>query len=106
MVAPDWDLPFELMCYASNYVMGAILGQRKGRVSHVIYYSSTTLNDAHLNYETTKKELLAIVFSCDKFRPYLIGNKVVVYTDHSSIKHLMEKKNTKPRLIHWVLLLK
>ena len=48
---------------------------------------------------------MAIVFSFDKFRPYLIGNKVVVYTDHSAIKYLMTKKDAKPRLIRWVLLL-
>ena len=63
------------------------------------------LNDAQLNYATTEKELLAIVLAFDKFRPYLIGNKVVVHTDHSAIKYLMTKKDAKPRLIRWVLLL-
>ena len=63
------------------------------------------MNDAQLNYATMEKELLAIVFAFDKFRPYLIGNKVVVHTDHSVIKYLMTKKDTKPRLIWWVLLL-
>ena len=71
----------------------------------MIYYASRTLNDAQLNYTTTEKELLAIVFAFDKFRPYLIGNKVVVHTDHSAIKYLMTKKDAKPRLIRWVLLL-
>ena len=63
------------------------------------------MNDAQLNYATTEKELLVIVFTFDKFRPYLIGNKVVVHTDHSAIKYLMTKKDAKPRLIWWVLLL-
>ena len=63
------------------------------------------MNDAQLNYATTEKELLAIVFAFDKFRPYLIGNKVIVFTDHSTIKYLMTNKEAKPRLIHWVLLL-
>ena len=71
----------------------------------MIYYASRTLNDAQLNYATIEKELLAIVFAFDKFRPYLIGNKVVVHTDHSAIKYLMTKKDAKPRLIRWVLLL-
>ena len=71
----------------------------------MIYYASRTLNDAQLNYATKEKELLAIVFAFDKFRPYLIGNKVVVHTDHSAIKYLMTKKDAKPRLIQWVLLL-
>ena len=63
------------------------------------------MNNAHLNYATTEKELLVIVFAFDKFRPYLIGNKVIVHTDHSAIKYLMTKKEAKPRLIRWVLLL-
>ena len=71
----------------------------------MIYYASRTLNDAQLNYATTEKKLLAIVFAFEKFRPYLIGNKVVVHTDHSAIKYLMTKKDAKPRLIRWVLLL-
>ena len=58
-----------------------------------------------MNYATTEKDLLAIVFAFDKFRPYLIGNKVIVHTDHSAIKYLMTKKDAKPRLIRWVLLL-
>ena len=58
-----------------------------------------------LNYATTKKVLLAIVFMFDKFRLYLIGNKVIVHTDHPTIKYLMTKKDAKPRLIRWVLLL-
>ena len=64
------------------------------------------MNEAQLNYATTEKELLAIVFAFDKFTPYLIGNKVIVFTDHSAIKYLMTTKDAKPRLIRWVLLLK
>ena len=80
-------------------------GQKKDRTFQVIYYASRTLNDAQLNYATTKKELLAIVFAFDKFWSYLIGNKVIVHIDHSSIKYMMTKKDVKPRLIRWVLLL-
>ena len=105
VVAPDWSYPFELMCDASDYAIGAVLGQKREKIFQVIYYASRTLNDAQLNYATTEKELLAIVFAFDKFRPYLIGNKVVVHTDHSAIKYLMTKKDAKPRLIRWVLLL-
>ena len=105
VVAPDWSFPFELMCDASDYVIGAVLGQKREKIFQVIYYASRTLNDAQLNYATTEKELLAIIFAFDKFRPYLIGNKVVVHTDHSAIKYLMTKKYAKPRLIRWVLLL-
>ena len=92
VVAPDWSFPFELMCDANNFAIGAVLGQKREKIFQVIYYASRTLNDVQLNYATTEKELLAIVFAFDKFRPYLIGNKVVVHTDHSAIKYLMIKK--------------
>ena len=105
VVVPDWDLPFELMCDVSDYAIGAVLGQKRERIFQVIHYASRTLNVAQLNYATTKKELLAIVFAFDKFRPYLIGKKVIVHTDHSAIKYLMTKNDAKPRLIRWVLLL-
>ncbi|CAN6547391.1 unnamed protein product [Malus baccata var. baccata] len=72
---PDWSIPFELMCDASDYALGAVLGQRKDKQPHVIYYASRTLNDAQLNYSTTEKELLAVVFALDKFRSYLLGTK-------------------------------
>ena len=105
VVAPDWSFPFELMCDASDFAIGAVLGQKREKIFQLIYYARRTLNDAQLNYATTEKELLAIIFAFDKFRPYQIGNKVVVHTDHSAIKYLMTKKDAKPRLIRWVLLL-
>lgn len=105
VVAPDWELPFELMCDASDYAVGVVLGQRRNKVFHVIYYASKTLNDAQLNYATTEKELLAVVYAFDKFRSYLVGSRVIVYTDHAALKYLMKKKDAKPRLIRWVLLL-
>ena len=105
VVAPDWNLPFELMCDASDYTIGAVLGQRKDNKLHLIYYASRTLSEAQLNYATTEKEMLAVIFAFDKFRSYLLGSKVVVYTDHASLKYLMNKKDSKPRLIRWVLLL-
>ncbi|CAN6726190.1 unnamed protein product [Malus baccata var. baccata] len=105
IVPPDWSLPFELMCDASNYALGAILGQRKDKRPHVIYYASWTLNDAQLNYSTTEKELIAVVFALYKFRSYLIGTKVIVFTDHAALKYLLTEKDAKPRLIRWMLLL-
>ena len=105
MVAPDWTLPFEIMCDASDYAVGAVLGQRRDKHFHPIYYASKTLNDAQENYSTTEKELLAIVFAFDKFRSYLVFSKTIVYTDHSTIKYLFTKQDAKPRLIRWILLL-
>ncbi|KAM2187666.1 hypothetical protein ACFX1X_029933 [Malus domestica] len=105
IIPPDWSLHFELMCDASDYAIGAVLGQRKNKQPHVIYYASRTLNDAQLNYSTTKKELIAVVFALDKFRSYLIGTKVIVFIDHATLKYLLTKKDGKPRLIQWMLLL-
>ncbi|XP_019057368.1 PREDICTED: LOW QUALITY PROTEIN: uncharacterized protein LOC109116428 [Tarenaya hassleriana] len=102
---PDWDLPFEIMCDASDYAVGAVLGQRKDKKLHAIYYASRTLDDAQTNYTTTEKEMLAIVFAFEKFRSYLIGSKVIVYTDHAALRYLLSKKDVKPRLIRWTLLL-
>ncbi|KAK8560118.1 hypothetical protein V6N12_012921 [Hibiscus sabdariffa] len=105
VVPPDWTSTFELMCDASDHAVGAALGQRRGKLFHVIYYASRTLNEAQINYTTTEKELLAVVFAFEKFRSYLIGTKVIVHTDHSAIKYLVTKKDAKPRLIRWILLL-
>ena len=58
-----------------------------------------------MNYTTTEKELLAIVFALEKFRSYLLGTKVIVFSDHAALRHLMKKKESKPRLLRWVLLL-
>ena len=91
IVAPDWNLPFEIMCDASDYAVGAVLGQRKNKLLHVIYYASRVLNTAQRNYATTEKELLAVVFAFDKFRSYLVGSKVIVYTDHSALRYLFAK---------------
>jgi hypothetical protein len=85
--------------------MGAVLGQTKDRKHYAIAYASKTLMRPQLNYATTKKELMAIVFSIDKFRSYLVGAKVIVYTDHVALKYLLTKKDAKPRLIRWILLL-
>ena len=105
MAAPDWDQGFEIMCDASDFAMGAALGQRKEKIFRIIYYASRTFNEAQENYSTTEKEMLAIVFACEKFRQYILGSHVVVHTDHAAIKYLMSKKEAKPRLIRWVLLL-
>jgi hypothetical protein len=102
---PDWNQPFEIMCDASDYVVGAVLGQRKeGRV-HAVYYASKTLNEAQINYSTMEKELLVMVFTFEKFRSYIVNSMVIVYTDHEVIKYLLAKKDAKPRLIRWILLL-
>jgi len=93
------------MCDDSDYAVGVILGQQKDNKCSAIYYVSWTLDDAPMNYATTVKEFLAIVFTLEKFHSHLINSKVIIFTDHASLKCLLKKSNSKPRLIHWVLLL-
>jgi hypothetical protein len=102
---PDWSLPFEIMCDASDYAVDVVLGQIKNKKPYVIYYASKTLNSAQMNYTTTKKELLAVVFACEKFRSYLVGSPVVVFSDHTALKYLFSKKDSKARLVRWILFL-
>nr|GFA38085.1 reverse transcriptase domain-containing protein [Tanacetum cinerariifolium] len=82
LIAPDWDMPFELMCDASDFAIGAVLGQRQEKHFRPIHYASKTMTEA-----------------------YLIMNKSIVYTDHSALKYLFAKKDSKARLLRWVLLL-
>nr|GEX77366.1 reverse transcriptase domain-containing protein [Tanacetum cinerariifolium] len=105
LVTPEWDLPFEIMCDASDYVVGVVLGQRKTKHFQPIHYASKTMTDAHAHYTTTKKELLAVVYAFEKFWPYLVLSKTIVYTDHSALKYLFAKQDAKPRLLWWILLL-
>jgi len=93
------------MCDASDYAIGAVLGQTKDETHHAIAYASKTMTEAQLNYATTEKELLVVVFAIDKFRSYLVGAKIIVYSDHATLKYLLTKKDAKPRLIRWILLL-
>ncbi|XP_075104353.1 uncharacterized protein LOC107783747 [Nicotiana tabacum] len=104
VVSPDWSQPFEIMCDASDIAVGAILGQNK-KIFRPIYYASRTLNEAQMSYATTEKELLAVVFALDKFRSYLIGTKVTAFTDHVALKYILTKKDARPRLLRWILLL-
>nr|GFA47142.1 reverse transcriptase domain-containing protein [Tanacetum cinerariifolium] len=105
LVAPDWDLPFEIMCDASDFVVGVVLGKSKTKHFQPIHYASKTMTNAQAHYTTTEKELLAVVYAFEKFRPYLVLSKTIVYTDHSALKYLLTKQDAKPRLLRWILLL-
>nr|GFA64513.1 reverse transcriptase domain-containing protein [Tanacetum cinerariifolium] len=97
--------PFELMCDASDFAVGAVLGQSVEKHFQPIYYASKTMTQAETNYTTTEKEMLAVVYAFEKFRSYLIMNKIIVYTDHSALKYLFAKKVAKASLLRWILLL-
>ncbi|GJT52249.1 reverse transcriptase domain-containing protein [Tanacetum coccineum] len=105
IISLNWNLLFELMCDASDFEVGAVLGQKDGKSFHPIYFESKTLNPAQQKYTVTEKELMAVVFAFDKFRSYLILSKTIIHTNHSALKHLFKKQDAKPRLIRWILLL-
>nr|GEX17179.1 reverse transcriptase domain-containing protein [Tanacetum cinerariifolium] len=105
LVVPDWNLPFELMCDASDFAIGVVLGQRKKKHFQPIHCAGKTMTEAQIHYTTTEKEMLAVVYAFEKFRQYLVLSKSIVYTDHSALKYLLNKQDAKPRLLRWVLLL-
>ncbi|GKF16592.1 reverse transcriptase domain-containing protein [Tanacetum coccineum] len=93
------------MCDAIDYAVGAVLGKQKTKHLQPIHYASKTMTDAQAHYTTTEKQLLAVVYAFEKFRPYLVLSKTIVYTDHSALKYLLAKQDAKPRLLRWILLL-
>ena len=104
MRSPNWSLPFEIMCDASDYAIGVVLGQREDKKDFVNYYASKTLDSAQENYTTIEKEFLVVVFAIEKFRSYIVGSPVTIFTDHAVLKYLLSKQDTKPRLTRWILL--
>lgn len=91
VIVPDWSLPFEIMCDTRDIAVGGVLGQRREKLVHVIYYASHVLNPAQMNYPTIKNELLAVVYAFDRFWSYLLRSKVIVYTKHVALKYLFAK---------------
>nr|GEY19808.1 reverse transcriptase domain-containing protein [Tanacetum cinerariifolium] len=97
--------PFELMCDASDFAVGVVLGKRIEKHFGPIHYPSKTMTEAEANYTTTEKEMLAVLYAFEKFCSYLIMNKSIVYINHSALKYLFAKKDAKARLLRWILLL-
>ncbi|RDX64249.1 Retrovirus-related Pol polyprotein from transposon 17.6, partial [Mucuna pruriens] len=107
--APNCGYPFGLKCDASNSALGVVLGQRVSKQLDFIAYASRTMDLAQINYTTIEKGLLAIVFALEKFHSYLLGSKIIIFSDHVALKFLLKTLNAKPdaksRLIRWMLLL-
>ena len=104
-ISLDWSKPFEVMCNSSGVAICVVLGQRKDKILHLFYYASNTKNEAQKSYNVIEQDILAVVFSLEKFLSYFLGTRVIVHTYHSALRYFMEKKDAKPRFNRWVLLL-
>jgi hypothetical protein len=102
---PNWSLPFHICTDASDIALGEVLGQRENQMPYAIYFVSKNLSPTEVNYMVTEKELLVVVHAINKFRHYITGYQAFVHTDHSTIKFLMNKPVTNPRVTRWLLLL-
>ena len=102
LVFPNHKLRFRLATDASNCGLGAVLSQiSENDDEQVIAYASRTLNAAEKNYSTTEQELLAIIWACEKFRPYLFGVEFDLLTDHKPLTYLSALNLSSSRLIRW-----
>ena len=91
MQSLNWSLTFELMCDASDFPISVVLGRRRDGKHFVIYFASKILYNAQMNYSTTEKQLLTLVFALNKFCFHLLGSKYVVFTNHTVVRYLMTK---------------
>lgn len=99
---PDFSKRFILTTDASNYALGAVLSQIHETKDHPVAFASRTLNKHEINYSTTEKEALAIIWAVEKFKPYLYGNKFTLITDHKPL--IFIKNSTKnQKIIRWRL---
>lgn len=100
---PDFSKPFNITTDASNVAIGAVLSQGPIGKDLPVAYASRTLNESERNYSTIEKELLAIVYACKYFRPYIFGTKFNIITDHKPLQWLMSLKEPTSKLIRWQL---
>lgn len=98
---PDPRRPFNLHCDASNFGLGAALVKDGTPIA----FASRTLSPAQLNYSTTEKECLAIVWALDHFHAYIYGGDLTVYTDHAALKAILTTKIPKGRIARWIMTL-
>jgi hypothetical protein len=105
LVFPDWSKEFHVHVDASSIALGAVLAQPgAGDIDHPLAFASRKLSTAEINYTTTEREGLAMVYALQKFRHYLLGGHFKMFTDHSALKYLVNKPVLGGRICRWLLL--
>ena len=104
LTRPDFSRPFKIQCDASGVALGSVLTQEnEAGEEHPIVYLNRTLNKPELNYTVSEKELLAVVWSIEKLRPYIEGYHFIVVSDHSALKWFKYLKDPTGRLARWAI---
>jgi hypothetical protein len=105
LVFRDWSKDFHVHVYASSISFGVVLAQpREEDIDHPLYFSSRKLSTAEINYTTTEREGLTMVYALQKFHHYLLGGHFKMFTDHSALKYLVNKPVLGGRICRWLLL--
>lgn len=106
LVFPDWSKEFHVHVDASSIALGALLAEQgEGEIDHPITFSSKKLSTMEINYTTTEREGLAIVYALQKYRHCLLGGHFQMYIDHSALRYLVNKPVLEGRICRWLLLL-
>lgn len=103
LASADFNEQFCIICDASDTGVGGVLFQENDGLEHPIAYFSKTLNRCQRKYSTTEKELLAVIYSIEKFRGYVEGTHFKIITDHSSLIWINSMKNPSPRVARWIM---
>ena len=105
LVFPDWKVSFDVHVDASSIAVGVILAQPgEGGLDHPIAFARRKLSSVEHNYTTTERERLAMVYALQKIRHYLLGVHFKMFTDHSTLKYLVNKPVLGGEICRWLLL--
>jgi hypothetical protein len=105
LVFPDWENTFHMHVNALTIALGAILAQPGvGDLDHPVAFTSRKLSDSEQNYNTTEREVLAMVYALQKFRHCLLVKHFKMFIDHSALKYLVNKLVLRGRIYRWLLL--
>jgi hypothetical protein len=105
LIFPNWEIEFHVHVDASGITLGAMLAQLgEGNMNHPIYFASIKILQDERNYTTIEREDLAMIYALQKFRHYLLGSHFKFFTNHCSLKYLVNKPVQEGRICRWLLL--